>query len=259
MKAFYPPIAALIMFTKLPVWKLVPDIPAEAYRKVVTWWPLAGWLTGGLCAGVLLLLYPITSPLVAAVFAVGARVLFTGAYHEDGVADFFDGFGGGHDKQQILSIMKDSHIGTYGVLALILFLLALTSMLSSLPPLAGVAMILAADPFAKFCAGRMLSFLPYARSDSKNLATYPCPDIKATVIAALFGTIPAIVFALCNHVFIWPLTSAMIAVIAVCACLFLYMHRRIGGYTGDCCGAVCYMCESAFCLTFIIVYHHTCL
>ena len=105
--------AALIFFTRLPFWRLYQP-PGQSYKAVVEFWPLVGWLTGGTMAAILYF-GPMAMPHALAVaVAIVARLLMTGALHEDGLADFFDGFGGGNTRQRILDIMKDSHIGTYG-------------------------------------------------------------------------------------------------------------------------------------------------
>ena len=111
--------AALIFFTRLPFWRL-HEPPRECYKSVVEHWPLAGWITGGIMAATLYFGSMVMPYLVAVVLAVVVRLLVTGALHEDGLADFLDGFGGGgKDRDRILAIMKDSHIGTYGVLGLV--------------------------------------------------------------------------------------------------------------------------------------------
>ena len=114
--------ASLIFFTRLPFWRLHQP-PRECYSRVVEHWPLVGWLTAGVMAATLYFGSMVMPYPVAVLLAIAARLLLTGALHEDGLADFFDGFGGGgNDRQRILDIMKDSHIGTYGVLGLILYL-----------------------------------------------------------------------------------------------------------------------------------------
>ena len=113
--------AAFIFFTRLPFWRLRQP-PQQSYAAVVEWWPLTGWLTAAVMAatlyfGSMILPYPIVI-----ILAIVIRLLTTGALHEDGLADFFDGFGGGgSDRERILTIMKDSHIGTFGVLSLIVY------------------------------------------------------------------------------------------------------------------------------------------
>ena len=101
------PLAAFIFFTRLPFWRLRQP-PKQAYNSVVEWWPLTGWLTDGLMAATLYVASLCLPPAVAVLLAIMVRLLVTGALHEDGLADFFDGFGGGgQDRQRILAIMKD--------------------------------------------------------------------------------------------------------------------------------------------------------
>lgn len=141
-------LAAFIFFTRLPFWRLA-EVPSEYFKNVVSRWALVGWLTAGLSVIVLYTVSLILPASVAVLLAIVTRLLITGCLHEDGLADFFDGFGGGTSRERILSIMKDSHIGSYGVIGLILYFALLYTLLSSLPlTLAGSA-ILAGDPFPK--------------------------------------------------------------------------------------------------------------
>ena len=114
----YDILASFMFFTRLPLWRLSLKVPADSFRHVVYYWPLVGWLTGGLMAltyGLSSLIFPMQ---VSLLLAMASRLLLTGALHEDGLADFFDGFGGGVERERVLSIMKDSHVGTYGVIGL---------------------------------------------------------------------------------------------------------------------------------------------
>lgn len=125
-------LAALMFFTRLPFWRIC-SVPSECFRHVVSYWSLCGWLTGGVMA-LAFWLFSLWFPLsVAVLLALCTRLFLTGALHEDGLADFFDGFGGGRDREGILRIMKDSYIGSYGVLGLILYYLLSFSLLVSLP------------------------------------------------------------------------------------------------------------------------------
>ena len=123
-------LAAFIFFTRLPFWR-IKEVPAKYFKRIVPYWPLAGWLTGGITVGVLWIAAQILPISIAWVLAILSRLLITGCLHEDGLADFFDGFGGGHDKAGILRIMKDSHIGSYGTIGLILYFILYVSLLSS--------------------------------------------------------------------------------------------------------------------------------
>ena len=121
-------LAALIFFTRLPFWRIT-EVPAAYFKRVVDYWPFVGWLTGVIMAGTLWLSAQFLPMSTAVILALLARLLVTGALHEDGLADFCDGFGGGTSREKILSIMKDSHIGSYGVLGLIIYYLFAKSLL----------------------------------------------------------------------------------------------------------------------------------
>ena len=231
--------AALTLFTRLPLWKWT-EIPSEAYSSAVVYWPFAGWLTGGLTAGVYFGLSYLIPTFPALVFAIVAQLIFTGVLHEDGLADFCDGFGGGRDRDSVLRIMKDSHIGTYGVIGLICFYLLLISLLDSLPASMIALTIIAVDPFSKFCASQIINLLPYARKEgAKNKISYQRMTAGQFLFNFLSGTLPLLPMSILS-----PQTSvAAILPLLSMATLVIYMKRRIGGYTGDCCGATFLICE----------------
>lgn len=245
-------IAALIFFTRLPFWRLHQP-PKEAYATVVEHWPLVGWLTGGMMAATLFGACHILPFPVAVLIAIVVRLLVTGALHEDGLADFFDGFGGGTDRQRILTIMKDSHIGTYGVIALIFYFLLLWGILISLPPMTAVFAILAADPLAKMFSSQIVNFMPYARreEDAKNKTIYRPISMGATVSLAVQGLLPSLPLILFTDVAWWLTVLAPILTVAF---LFHFIWRKLRGYTGDCCGAVCLLSELSFYLSVCIVH-----
>ncbi len=233
--------AALTLFTRIPFWKWT-DTPSEAYPSAVVFWPLAGWLTGAVTAGVFSGLSFLLPTLPAIILALVARLLLTGALHEDGLADVCDGFGGGRDKESVLRIMKDSHIGTYGTIGLICYFLLVISVLASLPyPLIALT-IIAIDPFSKFCASQLVNILPYARPEgAKNKIRYPKMTAFQFIQNMLSGCIPLIPLVLTEYQ-----TSLSVILPAVTLfCLIHLMRRRIGGYTGDCCGATFSICEAA--------------
>lgn len=184
--------AAMIFFTRLPLWR-IHQPPHESYRTVVEHWPLAGWITGAVMAatlyfGSMFLPYP-----VAIIMAVSSRILLTGALHEDGLCDFFDGFGGGGgNKARILEIMKDSRIGTYGVLGIVLYIALLAAALYSMPPKIAAFTILAADPYAKMIAGQIIMMMPYARTEeeSKAKTVYRKMNVTASLSLAAQGLLP---------------------------------------------------------------------
>lgn len=239
--------AAFIFFTRLPFWRLHQP-PKDCYKTVVEHWPLTGWLTGGAMAatlyyGSMVMPYPIV-----VIAAIVVRLLITGALHEDGLADFLDGFGGGgKDRQRILDIMKDSHIGSYGVLGLILYELLLGATLFSMSPMMAALTILAADPFSKMVTSELIIMMPYARTEetAKNKTVYRKIDWKAGVSLALQGLIP-----MAAYLWYTGLPWEMIIFLPCIVMYFLYLliWNRLRGYTGDCCGAVCLLVELAVCL-----------
>lgn len=243
--------ASFIFFTRLPFWRIYQP-PKEAYATVVEHWPLVGWLTGGIMAGTLFGACHIMPYPVAVILAIIVRLFLTGALHEDGLADFFDGFGGGTDRERTLAIMKDSHIGTYGVIALIFYFLLLVGILTSLSPMTAVFAILAADPLAKMFSAQIVNFMPYARRDeeAKNKTIYRPFPFLSTVSLAFQGLLPSLPLILFTNTVWW---LAVLAPILTVTFLFVLIWRQLHGYTGDCCGAVCLLSELSFYLAVLLV------
>ena len=239
--------AALIFFTRLPFWRVYQP-PKSSYAAVVEWWPLTGWLIGGAMAATLYYGAMVMPFTIAVIAAIVIRLLITGALHEDGLADFFDGFGGGgSDRQRILDIMKDSHIGTYGVLSLILYIALLVFALISMSPKMAALTILAANPFSKMITSFMVVMMPYARTEetAKNKTVYRSIGWKAGTNLCIQGLLPLIAF-------LWytGLSWGIVIVPCLVTCLLCWLiWRRLRGYTGDCCGAVCLLSELSFYLT----------
>ncbi|MCM1355003.1 MAG: adenosylcobinamide-GDP ribazoletransferase [Staphylococcus sp.] len=244
--------AAFILFTRLPLWRYVTPSQTD-YSVSVSFWPLVGWLTAGAMALVILggsIILPFEA---AVVMALVARLLLTGALHEDGLADFCDGFGCGGDRSRILEIMKDSHIGTYGVIGLICHILLTFSLLSAMQPLLCAAAIFASDPFSKLCAGQITNYLPYARPEgAKNKISYSPMTAGRKAFQLLVGLLPLLPLLSISPLF----GVAVVMPIATLLFLSRLMIKKIGGYTGDCCGATFLLCELSM-LTGIAIINHT--
>ena len=232
-------LAAFIFFTRLPFWK-IREVPAECFKHVVPYWPLTGWLTGGIMAGMLWLTGQILPVSLAWIIAIIARLLVTGCLHEDGLADFLDGFGGGTTRERTLAIMKDSHIGSYGVLGLILYYLLSFSLLVSLPAAVIPWVLCVADPFCKFVCSFMLLFLPYARKEeeSKAKVVYTRMSLSEWIANIAGGLLPLLLLPLSY----WGMLCFPCVLFIGLGWL---LKRRLGGYTGDCCGALFLLCELA--------------
>lgn len=241
-------LAAFIFFTRLPFWRIC-EVPAGCFKHVVPRWPLTGWLTGGIMAGVLWLSVQVLPLPVSVVLAIMSRLLVTGALHEDGLADFFDGFGGGTGRERTLAIMKDSHTGSYGVIGLILYFLLLWTLLVSMPLEIACVAIMAGDPWSKFTSSQLINFLPYARKeeDSKAKVVYSRMSAGEFFFGLLCGALPLAIL-LPIH-----LQLAGILPFLAVSCLYGLMKSRIQGYTGDCCGATFLLSELSFYLGIVIL------
>lgn len=245
--------AALIFFTRLPFWRIKCfEVAPKYYAQVIYFWSATGWLTGGMMALTLWLGGQILPMSIAVILAILCRLLITGALHEDGLADFFDGFGGGRTKERILAIMKDSHIGTYGCLSLIIYFLLLYNLLTGMSLKLACVTILIGDPLCKYISSQMTFFLPYARTEetSKSKTVYEKITFKTLFISACFGLIPLIVF------FHWQALCAILFPMVVFGIMIGIMQRKIQGYTGDCCGSLFLLCELSYYLGTTIIYHH---
>lgn len=187
---------------------------------------------------------------LAVILVILVRLLITGALHEDGLADFCDGFGGGTSKEKILSIMKDSHIGTYGVLGLVFYFALLWSSLASLPMPLCCMILFCGDTWSKFCAAQIINTLPYARKEeeSKAKVIYDRMQGSTWTMAFITGSLPTML--LLPSVYWW----AALAPVLVFLLLMSLIKKRLQGYTGDCCGTVFLLCELSFYLFTTLIY-----
>ncbi|SFR18144.1 adenosylcobinamide-GDP ribazoletransferase [Poseidonocella sedimentorum] len=220
---------ALMLLTRLPSGQLAEPAPSLAAARWA--YPLAGLVVGlGTWAGFALMLALGGTPGMAALAALLAGALLTGGLHHDGLADFADGIGGGRDRAHCLEIMRDSRIGSYGVLALVLVLALMGTSIAALGDRATIAPFLALA-----CASRLfmlgaMTWLPPARADglghsaAGSGARALLPGLALCALLILFAG-PAMVAALAPMALI-VFTTARLA------------RRRIGGQTGDVLGAV---------------------
>ena len=236
-------LAALGYFTRVPVPAWV-GFSAESLQQAARYLPAVGLLVGGVAAAVFwgaAKLWPVP---VAVLLAMAASIAVTGAFHEDGLSDTADGLGGGWDKQRILEIMKDSRVGSYGVVALVLALLGKFSLLTSLDVAWVPITLLAAHAFSRFCALTLMATMDYARDDSQSKA-------KPVAARLSFGALLfALVFAAAPLLWL-PTGQALVGVLLALLATFWLARkcrRWLGGYTGDCLGAVQQLAELGFLL-----------
>ena len=237
-------LTALGFLTRLPVGQRHGGMPlAEAAGC----FPLAGAAVGAIGALAFWLAGSLgLPPTIAAVVAVGATLLATGALHEDGLADVADGFGGGFGRERKLEIMRDSRLGSYGALALMasfgLRTLALTS-LASLDLVA--AALVAGHAAARAPLPAVMAWSRPARAEGLGAAAGR-PSEKQVWLGLGLGAGIALL-ALGPGVAL----PALLIAWAAAAFLTAVARRQIGGYTGDVLGAVEQVAETAFLLTLV--------
>ncbi len=229
----------------LAAWRFLTIVPVpgnwgtaeEDLARSAAWFPVVGLLLGIAAAGLAYGLASVAPPLVAAAAMVVILLGFSGGLHLDGLADTADGFFSSRPRERILEIMKDSHIGAMGVIAIVCLLLVKFAALASLPAarLWPAALLM---PLAGRCALVLhMALLPYARPSGLGAIFYrQKPRWAALWAAGVLAGVACGVLGRCGLV-VW---AACLAVVLV---LSLYVHRKIGGATGDTLGTLCEVVE----------------
>ena len=250
-------LTAVQFFTRIPVPAWVGH-SAQQLEQAARYFPLVG-ICVGLLAAVTLWLGAQVLPLSLAVgLSMAASILITGAFHEDGLSDFADGMGGGHDKEKVLTIMKDSRVGAYGVIALVLVLLlkyqALLALSRTHSLLFAGAALIAAHSVSRLMAASLMLTQRYIRDDVSARAKPAAQALSHTsfAIALLIGMASLdILFAAGAN------TAAVFTAVAAAFLIRIYLawrlQKRLGGYTGDCLGAVQQLSELAFYLGLLVI------
>lgn len=236
-------LTALQFLTRLPL----PRVPyhPDSLSDAVAWFPLAGLLIGGAAAVVHWLAAKGLPPLLSALATLIFLVTVTGALHEDGLADTADGLGGGWTRERALEIMRDSRIGSYGAVALILSLLARLLLLGSLPPATFARYVIAAHVLCRWTTIPLRSFLKAAREQDGQGSRVTERELRSGLFSnSLLGgsLFCAIVVGVALRSHWWPPVVAVLLLTALCGA---YFQHRLGGITGDCFGAVNNLAEIA--------------
>ena len=233
-------LLALGFYTRLPC---PQALDYKQLPRAAVYLPLVGWLVGGVTALSFYLADLLWPQATAVIVALITGVFLTGALHEDGFADVCDGFGGGWGKPRILEIMKDSSIGVYGVLGLLLLFLLKVSLLGGLSAGAVPWVLLAGHSMSRLPLLLLMQYYDYARNnDSKVSGAVYTPNLQELVVATALALLPlAMLPPLC--------VPAIIPVLAVNGYLGRYFYRHIGGFTGDCLGASQQVAETVFYLS----------
>lgn len=243
-------LTAVQFFTRIPVPAWVGH-SSQQLDKAARYLPAVGIVVGVLAAAVLALAASVLPVSLAIALSMAASVLATGAFHEDGLSDFADGMGGGHTREKVLAIMKDSHAGAYGVIAVVLTLLIKYESLLALADKRGLIVVAAAmvagHAVSRLAAVSIMLSLQYVRTDASARAKPAAQGLGRVSIA--IASASALV-ALCIVLAAGAAANATLAGIGCVLLVRVYLawrlQVRLGGYTGDCLGAVQQVTEIAF-------------
>ena len=218
---------ALMYFTRIPVGGLSVWTPGEL-NNAMRYFPWVGILVGLACSGIFLLLIPWLPVQAVIVLVLVSHCLLTGCFHEDGLADVCDGFGGAFDRSEKMQIMKDSRVGTYGVVGLWSVLMLKFALLSALPIAMIPPLLLLAHGLSRLVPLSVMCLLSYV-GDPEESRVKPVAESITSIDLSVAGlvVVPLLWF--------WP-----IATLVMLFTLFLLIivlcqlaNRQIGGYTGD--------------------------
>jgi adenosylcobinamide-GDP ribazoletransferase len=207
------------------------------------YFPLVGLVVAGIAAAVYAAAAWVFPAPVAVLLSTAAGIYATGAFHEDGFADMCDGFGGGMTRERVLEIMKDSRIGAYGAIGTICLLAVKCTALAMLPPAVAVAALLLAHPLSRLAATSLIWRMEYARAEGKAKPMAQEMSGAEFFIACLCTALPAALLGAMGWLPWLAICAAVLAALAAAIWLGRKFARRIGGYTGDCLGAVQQLAE----------------
>lgn len=237
-----PPLLAVQFLTRIPVPGL-NGLTVEQARyglsRAVIWFPLVGALVGVITAAVLVASAHLWPRAIAVIIALAIEARLTGAFHEDAVADFCDAFGGGHDAESTQRIMKDSRIGSYGALGLVLAVGLRAALLIALPQDIVIITLVASACFGRLMAVSVMALVAPVATDGNGLAK----DIggRTGLRDLCFATLIA---APIIGLFAYFQTTAALWILGVAGLFLLWFRalllRRLNGSTGDCLGFAAY-------------------
>jgi adenosylcobinamide-GDP ribazoletransferase len=241
---------AVMFYTRIPVPRNLP-YSDEMLNRSTRYFPFIGWMVGGIGSGIFYGLQFVFPVNLAILLSMIATIFITGAFHEDGFADFCDGFGGGYTKEKILTIMKDSRIGTYGSIGLVGMLsvkfLSLTAVDLKLIPL----ILVSGHALSRLMPVLVIFASEYARADLESKSKPIGKKGKTTdlLMAISFGLFWLAFFPLVFSAIIIPM------LLIVTVIFRKYITGKLGGYTGDCLGALQQLSEVIFYMGWLAFQH----
>ncbi|WP_300380751.1 adenosylcobinamide-GDP ribazoletransferase [Henriciella sp.] len=244
MKDELAKLALAIQFlTRLPVPDWFTYTP-ERMAASVRYYPLTGLLIGSLCASIYWSATLAFPAIVAVLLALVFGAILTGAFHEDGLADTFDGIGGGLTREASLTIMKDSRVGTYGVLGLAAIFALKLAALVSLPVVIACLAFPVAHGLSRLSAVLVIATSRYVRDEGTGKPVASGVSVTSLVVAGMSGGALIALWLLFQPAF--ALLYALAGLALGHALMRLFFERKLGGYTGDTLGAVQQVSETGF-------------
>lgn len=244
-------LTAVMFYTRIPCPKY--DFKDEYLNEATKYFPLIGWIVALAAAFTIYLSHFLLPISIAVILSFLATILITGSFHEDGLADVADGFGGGWNKLRILDIMKDSRIGAYGVVALIItFSLKITALIElfNFEFSFGIKAIFLGHVLSRLIAETMIYTHEYSRDDALSKIKPIAKKLSfSNLIISILITIPA--FIIFDN---WLITLIIIPAYLTKIFLARYFKKWIDGYTGDCLGATQQITEVIIYISLLILW-----
>lgn len=222
---------AILFFTRIP---MKADFSQNLLNRCNRYFPVVGMIVGGIGAGIFWSASLILPSSVAILLSMVATILITGAFHEDGFADVCDGFGGGWNKERVLHIMKDSHIGAYGVIGMIMLLALKFTILSETPDKMIPIALVVCHTLSRLMAVMTMHALKYVRDDESSKSKSVTKNINAVDLLIALILAAGVMYLFDS----WWYALVPGAMLFAKLCLDIWFRIRIGGYTGDCLGAI---------------------
>ena len=218
------------------------------HNKASRYLPVVGWIVGGVAALVFWLSSMVLPANVAVLLSMGATVLLTGAFHEDGFSDVCDGFGGGYTPEQTLTIMKDSRVGAYGVIGTFFMLGLKWALLVAIPVSMVPFALIAGHSISRMCAMLVVATADYVKENpgSKSKPLAHRLGVGELIFMVIAGLLPMLLLP-------WMVALSLVLVLIAFIWFRAYTLRKLNGYSGDCLGAMQQLTEVAFYLGAIIL------
>jgi adenosylcobinamide-GDP ribazoletransferase len=257
-------LTAVMFLTRLPVPRWV-DHSAEYMRQAPQYFPAVGWIVGAIASLFYFIFSRYVSSNIGILASMIATLLVTGAFHEDGFADVCDGFGGGWTKEKILLIMKDSRIGAFGAIGLIAVLSSKYLLLKEAAayPFPGSGVSGAVNPSlitAMIAAHSLSRLMPVLVMQTAQYAGDPDTSKSGAMTSqriSVGGLLIAVMLGLAPFVLLpWRMVLVILPALLVTWLLYRYFRRWIGGYTGDCLGAIQQVSEIVIYLGIVVIWRY---